>query len=163
MQKPGPMAIIDIFAYCLNLFDMAIISIGLFAINGWAYLAYGMCALLGPILIPLLLTKHFSGRFFRWVDASFKYAMLTPVCSAFTFVWSAMFMKFFSNAVRGDYSLGHLLGLTAFMLTMVGSFAYMAFKLPAFAGELFGGGGEGFSGVANDMANFTRSIVKTRG
>jgi type IV secretory pathway VirB6-like protein len=142
---------------------MAIISIGLFAINGWAYLAYGMCALLGPILIPLLLTKHFSGRFFRWVDASFKYAMLTPVCSAFTFVWSAMFMKFFSNAVRGDYSLGHLLGLTAFMLTMVGSFAYMAFKLPAFAGELFGGGGEGFSGVANDMANFTRSIVKTRG
>ncbi len=162
VEKPGLTNLLNIVVYAVTIAEMSVVSIGLFIINAYAYFAYGLCALFGPILIPLLLTKNFAGKFFRWIDASFKYAMLTPVCSAFTFVWSAFILKFFSSAVHGDYSLAHLLGLTALILTMVVSFIYMALKLPAFAGELFGGGGEGFSGVAGDMANFTRNIVRVR-
>jgi type IV secretion system protein VirB6 len=160
IQKPGPVAFLDMAVYWMTLGEMGIVTMVLFAVNGYAYFVVGILTLFGPLFIPFLVTQNFTGKFFSWIGSLFQYAMLTPVISAFTYVWTLFFTTFFSRTVHGDYSLDHFLVLTGIMFTMIGSFFYTAFKLPGLTNEMFGGGGNIGAGVMNSYTSFVRTILR---
>jgi type IV secretion system protein VirB6 len=162
LQKPGAVAFLDMAVYWMTLGEMAIVTMVLFAVNGFAYFVVGILTLFGPLFIPFLVTTNFTGKFFGWVGSMFQYSMLTPVISAFTYVWAMFFTTFFSKSVHGDYSLDHFLFLTGIMFTMIGSFFFTAFKLPGLSAEMFGGGGNIGAGVMNSYTSFVRTILRAR-
>ncbi|MDQ2839797.1 MAG: type IV secretion system protein [Acidobacteriota bacterium] len=161
IQKPSALNLLDVIVYLMTLGDMAIVSMVLFAINGYAYLAVGILTLLGPLFAPLFLTQHFGRYFFKWIDLLIAYSMLGVTIAAFTYVWTFFFMKLFEGTIGNDYSNAHFLSLTGALLAMVGSFFYMAFKLPSFNAELFSGAGGMGASAAASWGGQARKLIRS--
>ncbi len=161
IEKPGITNILDIVVYLVTLAEMGIVGMILFAVNSFSYLAIGMLVVYGPIFIPLLITQNFSKWFYRWVDMIVAFSMLTPTIAIFTFVWSAFFMKFFDITIRQNISLAHFTALTGALITLIGSFMFMAFKLVAFNAELFSGAGSMGAFAAASWSSQIRNFIRT--
>ncbi len=70
-----------------------------------AKIFYGVCALFGPIFIPLYMTKTFRGKFLHFVDVLLSFAMIRAVATAFIFVWSGFLNGFIQQTFNNNYSI----------------------------------------------------------
>lgn len=163
IQKPSLTDIVSIVVYFGTVVILECIALILFLLNSGSYLAIGMLATYGPLMIPFLVTQHFSRWFYRWVDMVAAYSMLPVSIVIFTFVWSGFFMKLFDTAIVQDISLDHFLTLLGSLLAMIGSFLLMALRLAAFNAELFSGAGGMGASMAASWENQLRGFVRSAG
>ncbi|MDQ2839609.1 MAG: type IV secretion system protein [Acidobacteriota bacterium] len=161
IQKPSGLNVTDVIVYFLTLGEMATVSMVLFAINGYAYFAVGILTLLGPLFAPLFLTQHFNRYFFKWIDLLIAYSMLGVTIAGLTYIWTFFFMKLFESTIGNDYSNTHFFALTAGLLAMIGSFLFMAFKLPSFNAELFSGAGGMGASAAASWGGQARKLIRS--
>ncbi|GAC1699910.1 MAG: hypothetical protein NVS9B4_00260 [Candidatus Acidiferrum sp.] len=120
---------------------MAVLELGMFIVNAFGFVGYAAFSLFGPLMIPLLLTKHFAGKFWNWVDGLTVYGMYGAVSASFTFIWLHVLVGFFDNSMAGDYSIGKWSAMLAGLIILSVSFLWAMLKVPSVTASLFGGVG----------------------
>ena len=147
---PPLTAPLKIFCYLIAQLDMAVVSALLFLVNASGYIFYGVCALFGPIFIPLYMTRTFRGKFLHFVDVLLSFAMIRAVATAFVFVWSGFLQGFIQQTFNNNYSidqwLTNLIPVTAVLL----AFDINMLFVPAITQTIFGGGA-GLASRAEEM------------
>jgi len=122
----------------------------LFLINVSSYIFYGVCALFGPIFIPLYMTATFRAKFLHFVDVLVGFAMIRAVAAAFIFVWAGFMNGFIQQTFNDDYSMEKwLLNLIPCVMVFIAFILNMLF-IPAITQTLFGGGA-GLTGKMGEM------------
>jgi hypothetical protein len=108
--------------------DMALIDLAMFAVDAFGWIAYALFSLFGPLAIPLYMTKHFSSKFWGWLDGLIVFSFYRAVSAGFSFIWINVLVGFFDNTVAGDYSLGHWLAILGTLIMLTGAFFWGMFK-----------------------------------
>ena len=152
---PPLTAPLKILCYIIVQIDLAAVSAILFLVNASGYIFYGVCALFGPVFIPLYMTKTFRGKFLHFVDVLLSFAMIRAVATAFVFVWSGFLQGFIQQTFNNNYSiemwLTNLIPVTAVLL----AFDLNLLFVPAITQTIFGGG----AGLASKGEEFVTKLA----
>ena len=149
-KQPTGLDLLGVVAYGWIMLLMAFMDLIMFAVDAFGFIGYALFSLFGPLMIPLYMTKHFSGKFWGWVDGLIVFGMYRAVSAAITFIWANLLIGFFDNTIGADYSIGHWLAIAATLVMLIGAFAWAMFKVPMMTSWLFGSVGSGAQG-ATDM------------
>lgn len=137
---PSFTAPVEILCYFFVQGLLGIASAILFLINVSGFILYGVCALFGPVFIPLYMTQTFRGKFLHFVAVLLSFAMIRAVAAAFIFVWAGFLDGFIQQTFNNDYSMKMWLA-NLIPCTMV----FVAFEInllfvPSITQTIFGGG-----------------------
>lgn len=146
--RPSGMDFVGIIIYFIVIALMALMDLAMFAIDAFGWVCYGIFSLFGPLAIPLYMTKHFSSKFWGWLDGLIVFSFYRAVSAGFAYIWLNVMIGFFDNTVAGDYSIGHWLAILATLIMLTGAFAYGLFKIPMITSMLFGGVGSAAAGYS---------------
>ena len=149
--RPAGMDVIGIFVYFGVMIDMAFLDLAMFAVDAFGWVCYGIFSLFGPLAIPLYMTKHFSSKFFGWLDGLIVFSFYRAVSAGFTYIWLNVIIGFFDGTVAGDYSIGHWLAIFGTLIMLTGAFVYGIFKIPMITSMLFGGVGMAAAGYSSTV------------
>lgn len=141
LQQPNPLHILDVLVYLWILLQMGMIAAAMFVISSFGFVGVGLYTVLGPLFIPLALTRHFYGWFWNWLQGLFAFAMYRVMAAAIGWVWSGVLTNFFVHGVGSDYSIGNWIALLPVVFMLLAGFAYSMFKIPAMTASLFSGAG----------------------
>ena len=92
--------------------------------------------------------KHFSSKFWGWLDGLIVFSFYRAVSAGFAYIWLNVMIGFFDNTVAGDYSIGHWLAILATLIMLTGAFVYGLFRIPMITSMLFGGVGSAAAGYS---------------
>lgn len=155
-QKPSVMDPLMVFVYVGVLIDMLLVEGILFGVTILGFIAVGIGNLLGPLFIPWLIVPRVSWLFWNWIQFMLQYSFYRVVASALVYVWANVIVHFFTNSVRGDYTLAHFLALLVpFGMLNVGLF-FSIFKVTSFVSDLFKGTASAGGGLTGSLAGFIR-------
>ena len=150
---PALTAPTKILCYFLVQVDLAVISAIIFFVNISGFILYGVCALFGPVFIPLYMTKTFRGKFLHFIDVLLSFAMIRAVATAFIFVWSGFLNGFIQQTFNNNYSIDMWLANLIPVMAVSIAFALNMLFVPAITQAIFGGG----AGLASQAE---QSVVK---
>lgn len=159
LEQPGPMQILDIFIYLGVLIDMGVLSAVMFVIASFGFVGVGLYTVLGPLFIPLALTKHFYSWFWRWLEGLFAFAMYRVMAAAIGWVWANLYIYFFVHGVGPDDSIANWLALCPVVVMLTVAFVYSMFKIPALTSALFSGGGSIGQSYVSALGSGLRAAV----
>ena len=129
----------QILCYFIVQVMLGLASAILFVINCSSFILYGVTALFGPVLIPLLMTKTFRTKFFHFLDVLISFAMIRAVAAAFIFVWAGFLNGFIQQTFNGNYSIEMwLANLIPCAMVFVAFIINMLF-IPSMTQAIFGG------------------------
>lgn len=60
LEQPNPLAILDVAIYIAILAEMGVLSGVMFVISSFGFIGWGVMVVLGPLAIPLSITRRFS-------------------------------------------------------------------------------------------------------
>lgn len=136
---PEIIAPTKILCYFLVQVLLGLSSAILFLINVSGFILYGVCALFGPIFIPLYMTKTFRGKFLNFVDILLSFAMIRAVAAAFIFVWSGFMNGFIQQTFNNNYSIENwLINLIPCVMVFI-AFDINLLFVPSITQAIFGG------------------------
>lgn len=141
LQQPNPLQILDVFIYLGILLDMGLLSAAMFVISSFGFVGIGLYTVLGPLFIPLVLTRHFYGWFWNWLQGLFAFAMYRVMATVIGYLWAQMYINFFVQNVGQDYSIANWIALFPVVVMLTIAFLYSMFKIPALTAALFSGAG----------------------
>jgi hypothetical protein len=160
MQHPPAWNFFGLIVYFFVLFAMSVLDTVLFVVVSFSFYAVAIGKAFGSILITMLLLPGWSQKFWNWVDFMFVYSMYRPVAAAAVLVLSNFLVNFFQNTMHGQYDLGHLSGLMAFLVLSIFGSVILAAKTPHLTVELFGGGlGHAGADFGSRFSSSVRSFV----
>ncbi len=148
---PSFTAPIEILCYVLVQLLLGIASAILFLINVSGFILYGVCALFGPVFIPLYMTKTFRGKFLQFVDVLLSFAMIRAVAAAFIFVWAGFLNGFIQQTFNNNYSMENWIANLIPCLMVFGAFIVNMLFIPSLTQTIFGGGA-GLAGTIEKVA-----------
>ena len=137
--QPPVFAIIDVLTYALLVIVMGLASAVLFFINCSSFVFYAVCALFGPIFIPLLMTDRFKHKFYGFIEVLISFAMIRAVASAFIFVWANFLIGFLQETFHGQYTLGVWDAHMNSVMAVFGAFLLNMAAIPKITQIIFGG------------------------
>ena len=141
LEQPGPLQMLDIFIYLGVLIDMGILSAVMFVIASFGFIGVGLYTVLGPLFIPLALTKHFYSWFWNWLQGLFAFAMYRVMAAVIGWVWANLYIYFFVHGVGDDSSIANWLALLPIVVMLTVAFVYSMFQIPRLTSALFSGAG----------------------
>jgi type IV secretion system protein VirB6 len=153
---------LDFFAlilFYIILFSMIVLDGALLIVTSTGFIATALGMVFGPVCIVCLLfpVRRWQEKYWGWINFMWTYSMYRAVAAAYVFIASQFFLNFVGNGLHGDYTLGHLLPLSALMLASVFTIIYGALRVPHWTSELFGSVGHAGGGIEG----FIRSAVAT--
>jgi hypothetical protein len=159
LEMPSPLNIPGVLVVFGTIGLIAVTQLALFAINAVGFAAVGIFTIVGPLMIPFVVTKRWDGRFWMWVDVMCVYSSYRFLAACFSFVFANTFMVFFTKALAGDYSIGNLFALFVTFFPLSIAFLWLMFMIPSIASQLFGGVGAMGQGFANDVKAFVTGRI----
>jgi len=141
LAQPNPLMLLDVVIYVTILSVMGLLAAAMFVISSFGLVGVGVYTVLGPVFIPLALTKHFYGWFWNWLQGLFAFAMYRVMAAAIGWVWSNVYIYFFIHGVGTDYSIANWIVLLPVVIMLTLAFLYSMFKIPAMTSALFSGAG----------------------
>ena len=160
-DQPNPLAVLDVLIYIWVLLQMGILAAAMFVISSFGFVGVGLYTVLGPLFMPLVLTKHFYGWFWNWLQGLFAFAMYRVMATVVGWVWANMFLGFFVHGVGGDYSIANWIALLPVVLMLTVAFVYCMFKIPALTVALFSGAGSIGQSYVSAVGGAVRAAVAT--
>jgi hypothetical protein len=152
---PSFTAPLQILCYVVVQIMLGLASAILFVINCSSFILYGVTALFGPVVIPLLMTKNFHAKFFQFLDVLISFAMIRAVAAAFIFVWAGFMNGFIQQTFNGNYSMDMwIANLIPCLMVFVAFIINMLF-IPSMTQAIFGGS----SGMAGSMGGVVTKVV----
>lgn len=141
LEQPGPVQLLDVFIYLGVLVDMGILSAVMFVIASFGFVGVGLYTVLGPLFIPLALTKHFYSWFWNWLQGLFSFAMYRVMATVIGWVWANVYIYFFVHGVGQDDSIANWIALLPMVVMLTVAFVYSMFQIPRLTSSLFSGAG----------------------
>jgi hypothetical protein len=152
LERPsGWYDVLGVIIYVGVLVLMGLLQVGCFIINSFSFFLVAILTVIGPLLIPLVLTEHAARWFYNWLDELFALSMLRAFSAATTYLWAGMLMTFFTRSVKGDYSIARFILLLPMLLMLNVSFLYGMFKLPSVSARVFNGAGAAAQGFVEEL------------
>jgi hypothetical protein len=140
-----------ILCYFIAKVLLGLASAILFLINVSGYILYGVCALFGPIFIPLYMSNTLRGKFFHFVDVLLGFAMIRAVAAAFIFVWGGFLNAFIQQTFNDNYSMEMWLANLIPCVAVFVAFIINMLFIPSITQSIFGGSA-GMAGRAEGVA-----------
>lgn len=137
---PSILQIKEIICYYLVVCILGAVQAVLFLVNISGFILYAVCALFGPIFIPLYLTHSFRGKFLHFVEVLLSLAMVRAVAAAFIFVWAGFMTSFVQQSFNNDYSLQMWMANLIPCLMIFICFILNMLFVPSITQMIFGGG-----------------------
>ena len=137
---PSILQMSEIVCYYLVVCIIGAASAILFFVNISGFILYAVCALFGPIFIPLYMTNSFRGKFLHYVEVLVSLAMVRAVAAAFIFVWAGFMTTFIQTTFNGDYSIQMWLANLIPVLMIFVCFILNLLLVPSITQMIFGGG-----------------------
>lgn len=151
VQKPSSILdMLNVGIYMQVLGAMTLMQCAMFCITAFGFMAQGLIVLFMPLLIPTIITKHFSHWFWGTLDCLVVFSMYRAVSAGVGFVWASMITTFFENSLNGAYSLGTFLAVLPTMWLLTVTFVLCAFMVPSMTSKMFGGAGQAGQAFASD-------------
>ena len=147
---PSMLQIKEIICYYLVACILGAVQGILFLINISGFILYAVCALFGPLFIPLFMTESFRGKFFAFIEVLLSLAMVRAVAAAFIFVWGGFMTAFIQQTFNNDYSLDMWRANLIPCLMIFLCFIINMLFVPSITQMIFGGGA-GLVGKASDV------------
>jgi hypothetical protein len=156
VQQPGMgIHVLDDIVYMIILALLGISQLAMWIVTASGIVMQGLLVVVGPLFVPFYVDFKHDERFWRWLNDLIAKAMYPFAGACVGYVFGEMFLKFFANALNGDYSLGHLTVLIPALLTLVPTLVYVMIKLPAWVEKHFGDIG----GLAQGASDATQGWV----
>ncbi len=148
MPAPGLFNPPEWITYIWVTVQATLLETALILASSFGFVAMGIGALFGPIMIPFLIVPQMRHWFYAWISYMVKFAMFTVVAAAQAFIWATAADNFLTTAIGGNYTLPHLLtcaiGLGIITLgTLLGLLSTGAIVNDLFGGSAHGGGSIG--------------------
>lgn len=160
MERPsGWFDILGVAIYMTVLGAMGLLQLACFIMDSFSFFMVAILTVIGPLLIPLVLTEHAARWFYNWLDELFAMSMLRALSAATTFLWAGMLMTFFQRSVNGDYSIARFIVLLPVLVMLNVSFLYGMFKLPSVSGRIFNGAGAAAQGFVEELKGAVIALV----
>lgn len=137
---PSILQVSEIICYYLVICIIGAASGILFLINISGFILYAVCALFGPIFIPLYMTNMFRGKFLHYIEVLLSLAMVRAVAAGFIFVWAGFMTTFIQKTFNGDYSIQMWLANLIPVLMIFICFMVNMLAIPSITQMIFGGG-----------------------
>lgn len=131
----------------------------MFGINIVGYLAVGLGVFLGPLFIPWMMWPKWSFLTTSIFVYLLEFSLWRLVATALTYVFAKAWVLFFSNAVRGDYSILHFSVLLTGMLMLGVGQIWCFFSIPRLVTDMVKGGATAGSNLAGGIALAVRAVV----
>lgn len=155
---PSLTAPIEILCYMLVQILLGISQAILFLINVSGFILYGVCALFGPIFIPLYMTKTLRGKFLQFADVLLSLAMIRAVAAAFIFVWEGFMNGFIQQTFNQNYSIAMWLANLIPCVMVFLAFDLNMLFVPSITQMIFGGGA-GVAGRLEESAGKLAAVL----
>ena len=149
--KPPVFAAAEWVTYGLVILAMGLASGVLFFITCSSFIFYAVCALFGPVFIPLLMTDRFKHKFYDFIEALISFAMIRAVASAFIFVWAGFLVGFLQETFHGKYTLGVWDAHMNSVMAVFGAFLLNMAAVPKITQIIFGGSAASAASVARHL------------
>ncbi|HET6206860.1 MAG TPA: type IV secretion system protein [Terracidiphilus sp.] len=159
LSQPNPWQVLDIAIYLYILIEMGVLAAAMFVVSSFGFIGVFQYTVLGPLFIPLALTKHFYSWFWRWLEGLFAFSMYRVMAAAIGWVWSNLFIYFFVHGVGTDYSLTNWLALLPVVFMLAVGFVYSMFKIPALTAALFSGAGSIGQSYVSAVSSGVRTAI----
>ena len=150
-SAPSLTAPIEILCYLVVQVIIGLSSAILFLINVSGLILYGVCALFGPLFIPLYMTKTYRGKFLQFVDVLLSLAMIRAVAAAFIFVWEGFMNGFIQQTFNNNYSMQMWIANLIPCIMVFLAFDINLLFIPSITQMIFGGGA-GIAGRLEESA-----------
>jgi hypothetical protein len=141
----GPLAILEVTVYIFILSNLGLLAAGMFVITSFGYVGTGLMVVVGPLFIPLALTKRFYGWFWNWLQLIFAFAMYRVMATVIGWVWAQVYIGFFVNDLNIDHvTVIRIASCIAFLPVVIMlslGFLFSMFCIPKITAMLFGGAG----------------------
>lgn len=139
--QPNPWQVLDIAIYLYILIQMGVLAAAMFVVSSFGFVGVGVYTVLGPLFIPLAMTKHFYGWFWNWLQGLVAFAMYRVMAAAIGWVWSNLFIYFFVHGIGTNYSLANWLALLPVVFMLACGLLFSMFAIPWMTSQLFSGAG----------------------
>lgn len=159
LEQPNPLAILDVAIYLAVLAEMGVLSAVMFVISSFGFVGWGVMVVLGPLAIPLAITRRFSPWFWNWLQLAMSFAMYRVMAAAIGWVWANVFINFFVHGVGTDYSIANWIALLPTLLMLSLGFAFSMFAIPWMTSSLFGGAGAIGQSYVSALGSAVRAAV----
>jgi type IV secretion system protein VirB6 len=159
LDKPNPIQLLDIFVYLGILLDMGTLAACMFVITSFGFVGTGLMTVLGPLFIPLALTKRFYSWFWNWLQALVAFAMYRVMATVVGWVWANVYIYFFVHGVGTDYSIANWIALLPIVLMLTVAFLYTMFKIPAITASLLNSAGAIGQGYIDAGTRLLRAAI----
>jgi hypothetical protein len=156
LSKPSPLALLDCIVYITIVGMMGLVAAGLFLITSFGFAGIGLFVVIGPLFIPLALTKHFYSWFWNWLQGLVAFSAYRVMSTVLGWVWSQVYIYFFVNGVGSDYSIGHWIVLLPVVLMLTVAFLFTMFSIPKITAMLFSGAGS----IGQDFVSSGMTVVR---
>src|SRR5579875_1345491 len=140
-QQPNPWQVLDIAIYMIVLIEMGLLSAAMFVISSFGFVGWGLFVVLGPLFIPLSITRNFGSWFWNWLQMGVCFAAYRVMAAAIGWVYANVLIYFFVHGIGTDYSIANWLALLPVVVMLSFAFVYSMFKIPSMVGILFSGAG----------------------
>jgi hypothetical protein len=141
LEKPNPMALLDVAVYLWILIQMGVLSLVMFIITSFAYVGEAVFV----VITPLFAWCTFFGTVFSWfwncVQNMFSFAFYKVLGGVIVYVLSDVMVNFFVTGVSADYSISHWIVLLPVVLMLTGLFVFSLLLIPVLCSSIFNGAG----------------------
>lgn len=156
VQQPGMgLHLLDDIVYLFIFVLLGLSQLCMWFVTASGIILQGLSVVVGPLFIPFYVSLTEEERFWRWLNGLIAKAMYPFAASLVGFVFGEVFLRFFSNAINGDYSLGHLTVLIPALVSLVPTMGYVMLRVPQWTDYHFGDLG----GLAQSASNAAQGMV----
>lgn len=141
LKQPSPLQVLDVLVYLWVLIQMGMLELAMYVVNAFGFVGVGVMTVLGPLFIPLALTRQLYGWFWNWLQLLVAFSAYRVMATAIGWVWANVMINFFVHGVGTDYSLANWIALLPQVLMLEGAFLFSMFKIPSMTSQLFSGAG----------------------
>jgi hypothetical protein len=156
-KRPSLFLGLDFFLYLS--FEMALWLLEglMFALTASSFIFTGLCVVLGPLFIPMLMFPTFAHLFFKWLGAFLASAFLKVTAAAFLVVFCSIMLSFLNSVFAGQFTTTHFLRVGGAMFCLIFGFITGAFGIVKLNAAIF----SGVAGSGTSLFGIVMSVVRT--
>lgn len=131
------------------IFELVALSLAIFVVISFGYVALGILALLGPIFIPFFIVPKLDWLFWGWLKSFMQYAFYPVVANGILYFITAIVTKFFQKFTNlGAWDVAELaMALPGITIVIVAA-VISIISIPKIVGNIFSGSsGQGGGGI----------------
>ena len=141
LEKPNPLALLQVIVYNFILVDMGVLSFVTFILTAFGFVGEAIFVVITPLFFWATFFKTTFSWFWNCLQAMLAFAFYRVMSSVVLWLLANLMVQFFVKGIAGDYSLGNWLSMLVPVLTFTGMFLFALLLIPLLCASVFNGAG----------------------